>query len=43
MPARHLIVNVPDFRLEAIEDGKPVLDMRVVVGEPDNKTPIFAD
>jgi murein L,D-transpeptidase YcbB/YkuD len=43
MPARYLVVNVPDFRLEAIEDGKPVLDTRVVVGEPDNKTPIFAD
>jgi len=43
MPARHFIVNVPDFRLEAIEQGKPVLEMRVVVGEPDNKTPIFAD
>ena len=43
MPARHFIVNVPDFHLEAIEDGNPVLEMRVVVGEPDNKTPIFAD
>ena len=43
MPARHVVVNVPDFRLEAIEGGKPVLDMRVVVGAPDNKTPIFAD
>jgi murein L,D-transpeptidase YcbB/YkuD len=43
LPDRHFIVNVPDFRLEAIENGKPVLDMRVVVGAPDNKTPIFAD
>jgi murein L,D-transpeptidase YcbB/YkuD len=43
MPARYLIVNVPDFRLEAIESDKMVMDMRVVVGEPDNKTPIFAD
>jgi murein L,D-transpeptidase YcbB/YkuD len=43
MPDRHFIVNVPDFRLEAIEQGKAVMDMRVVVGEPDNKTPIFAD
>jgi murein L,D-transpeptidase YcbB/YkuD len=43
MPARHFVVNVPDFRLEAIENGKAVTDMRVVVGEPDNKTPIFAD
>ena len=43
MPARYVIVNVPDFRLEAIEDGKSVMSMRVVVGGADNKTPIFAD
>ena len=43
MPARYLLVNVPDFRLEAHENGKNVMDMRVVVGAPDNKTPIFAD
>jgi L,D-transpeptidase YcbB len=43
MPERYLIVNVPDFRLEAIEHGARVMDMRVVVGAPDNKTPIFAD
>ena len=43
LPARYLVVNVPDFRLDAIENGKPVMDMRVVVGAPDNKTPIFAD
>jgi murein L,D-transpeptidase YcbB/YkuD len=43
MPERHFVVNVPDFRLEAIEQGKSVLEMRVVVGAPDNKTPIFAD
>ena len=43
MPARYLLVNVPDFRLEAHENGKSVMGMRVVVGAPDNKTPIFAD
>jgi murein L,D-transpeptidase YcbB/YkuD len=43
MPGRYFLVNVPDFRLDAIENGKAVLSMRVVVGEPDNKTPIFAD
>jgi murein L,D-transpeptidase YcbB/YkuD len=43
MPERHFIVNVPDFRLEAIEHGETVWGMRVVVGAPDNKTPIFAD
>jgi murein L,D-transpeptidase YcbB/YkuD len=43
MPARYLLVNVPDFRLDAVENGQPVMDIRVVVGSPDNKTPIFAD
>lgn len=43
LPARYIFVNVPDFRLEAIENGKSIMNMRVVVGAPDNKTPIFAD
>jgi murein L,D-transpeptidase YcbB/YkuD len=43
MPDRYLLVNVPDFRLDAIEGGSTVLGMRVVVGAPDKKTPIFAD
>jgi L,D-transpeptidase YcbB len=43
MPARYLMVNVPDFHLDVIENGTPVMDIRVVVGAPDNKTPIFAD
>lgn len=43
MPARYLLVNVPDFRLDVVENGQPVMDIRVVVGSPDNKTPIFAD
>jgi murein L,D-transpeptidase YcbB/YkuD len=40
--ARHLIVNVPSFRLLAREHGEPVLDIRVVVGTVDNKTPLFS-
>ncbi|NJO55312.1 MAG: hypothetical protein HC834_01985 [Rhodospirillales bacterium] len=30
--AHHIIVNLPDYRLEVIEEETPVLDMRVVVG-----------
>jgi hypothetical protein len=41
--ARHIIVNVPSFHLEARENGRTVLEMRVVVGKPENKTPIFSD
>ncbi len=43
MPPRYMMVNVPDFHLDIIENGTPVMDIRVVVGAPDNKTPIFAD
>jgi murein L,D-transpeptidase YcbB/YkuD len=43
MPARYIMVDVPDYRFDAVENGKSVFDMRVVVGAPDKKTPIFAD
>ena len=41
--ARHFLVNVPYFHLIAREDGKPVLDIRVVVGKRGNETPLFTD
>jgi murein L,D-transpeptidase YcbB/YkuD len=41
--ARHLFVNIPYFHLIAREDGKPVMDIRVVVGKRGNETPIFSD
>jgi len=41
---RYIYVNIPDYRLSAYEVGKPVLNMRVVVGgEYKNATPVFAD
>ena len=40
---RHFIVNVPHFHLVAREQGKPVMDIRVVVGKPGNNTPLFSD
>lgn len=39
---RHVRVNVPDFRLVLVEDGRPVLEMPVVVGRPDRRTPLLA-
>jgi murein L,D-transpeptidase YcbB/YkuD len=39
---RHLIVNIPYFHLVAREHGKPVKDIRVVVGKTTNKTPVFS-
>jgi murein L,D-transpeptidase YcbB/YkuD len=43
--ARYVVVNVPAFRLEAFEGGKPTLTMNVVVGAEfnDQSTPTFAD
>jgi murein L,D-transpeptidase YcbB/YkuD len=42
--SRYIYVNIPEYRLSAYEGGKPVLQMRVVVGdEYENATPVFAD
>jgi len=41
--SRYLIVNIPAFRLDAIENGQSVLSMRVITGREDNPTPVLAD
>jgi murein L,D-transpeptidase YcbB/YkuD len=41
--SRYLMVNIPAFRLDAIEDGKSVLDMKVVTGKKASPTPVLAD
>ena len=41
--ARYLLVNIPAFRLDAIEDGRSVLDMKVVTGKKDSPTPVLVD
>lgn len=40
---RYILVNIANFELEVIEDGQLVLTMRVVVGMPYRKTPVFSD
>ena len=40
---RHILVNVPEYRLEVWEGNNVPLSMRVVVGKKDTPTPIFAD
>jgi len=41
--SRYLLVNIPAFRLDAIENGKSVLAMDVVTGKKDSPTPVLAD
>jgi len=36
-------VNIPEFMLRVVEDGKPVHTTRVVVGKPDKQTPVLAN
>ena len=40
---QHIVVNVAGYDLHAIEGYRPVLAMRVVVGEPVSPTPLFSD
>ena len=40
---RHFLVNVPQFHLIAREQGKPVMDIRIIVGKIGNNTPLFSD
>jgi murein L,D-transpeptidase YcbB/YkuD len=40
---RHIIVNIPEYRLEVWDHGKVPVAMRVVVGKKDTPTPIFSD
>jgi murein L,D-transpeptidase YcbB/YkuD len=39
---RHIRVNIPEFHLKVIEDRRAVLDIRAIVGRPEDKTPIFS-
>ena len=39
---RYIMVNIPDFRLYYIENGKQKLTMRVIVGDKKHHTPIFS-
>lgn len=40
---RYILVNVPAYQMQVIEHGQPVLAMRVIVGSPENPTPLFSD
>jgi murein L,D-transpeptidase YcbB/YkuD len=40
---RHILVNIPEYRLEVWDHGQVPVSMRVVVGKQDTQTPIFND
>lgn len=40
---RHIYVNIPDYTASVIDDGKPTLSFRVVVGTARNQTAEFSD
>lgn len=40
---RYIMVNIPNFRLYYIENGKEKLSMRVIVGDEKHHTPIFSN
>ena len=39
---KHILVNIPDFRLTVVEDGEEVMKMKVVLGLPNWQTPVFS-
>ena len=43
--SRYILVNVPEFRLDAYDSGQKALSMKVIVGAEyqDRATPVFAD
>jgi murein L,D-transpeptidase YcbB/YkuD len=40
---RHVLVNIPEYRLEVWDRGKVPVSMRIVVGKKNTPTPIFND
>jgi murein L,D-transpeptidase YcbB/YkuD len=40
--SQYILVNIADYRLEVVEDGKTVLAMKVIVGKPYWHTPVFS-
>jgi murein L,D-transpeptidase YcbB/YkuD len=41
--ARHVIANIPEFRVRLFKDGDILFSERVIVGKPSTQTPLFSD
>ena len=39
---RHIFVNVADFRLEIIEDEKPIMEMKIIVGKTEQRSCVLS-
>ncbi|MBL8251524.1 MAG: L,D-transpeptidase family protein [Candidatus Competibacter sp.] len=39
--SRYILVNIPNFKMNVIEDGKAVMEAKVVVGREERQTPTF--
>jgi L,D-transpeptidase YcbB len=39
----YVTVNIPEFTLRVVEDGKTIHSARVVTGKPDKQTPVISD
>jgi murein L,D-transpeptidase YcbB/YkuD len=39
----HIWVNVPEFLVRVVKNGKIIHEERVIIGEMDNQTPMFSD
>ena len=39
----YVTVNIPEFLLRVVQDGKPIHTTRVVTGKPDKQTPIISE
>ncbi len=42
LPQRYIQINAADFDLQVIENNQTILQMRVVVGRPARRTPVFS-
>ncbi len=40
--AKHILVNIADFKLQLIEDKKVTFETEAIVGKPYRKTPVFS-
>jgi murein L,D-transpeptidase YcbB/YkuD len=40
---QYILVNIANFKLDVMEDGRPALVMKVVVGKDYRRTPVFSD